>query len=103
MGYKMTGRKFLLLINDIWNDSYNQVEINKKINAARGWNLPNCKLQLYPELTDNLKITKLHKKQSFLAFNINKIQKNDDPSLSIINQVCQEQAKNGGTHSRQKN
>ena len=54
MGYKCTQRDILPLLNDIWDVSYNRIEMNKNATSARGWNPPNRKLLTHPDLTDDV-------------------------------------------------
>ena len=54
MGYKMSAREVIVLINDIWDKSYNQINLNLQAISAQGWKPSNCKLLLHPELVNDL-------------------------------------------------
>ena len=103
MGYKMSQCKILLLLNNIWEKSYNRKEINKHAIAAREWFPPNCKLLSHPELTDNL--TFVADKQPTVGiqatFDTNTIQINDGPASMVLDRICQDRARNGGIVNRQ--
>ena len=104
MGYKMSAKEILPLLNDIWCARYDNIENNLKATSKRGWNPPSRKLLTHPELIDDTESenkTCVSSNSTSELFDVSMIQMEDGPAVWIIDKICQERARKGGIESRQ--